>query len=97
MIEAIAWGRPPPPVTRASLDQRNADHAERFARCTSTETLTLLRDNGALLGRAIRDLSDEQLAHTGLVLRQNASVAWLVEHALMGHVRNHLESIRDAL
>jgi uncharacterized damage-inducible protein DinB len=97
VIEAIATGHAVPAWTRELLDQRNANHARQFARCTKDETLTLLRRNGAALERTIRRLSDEQLTHTGRVLDQELSAAQVVDLLLLGHIRNHLASIRAAL
>ncbi|MGH2586765.1 MAG: maleylpyruvate isomerase N-terminal domain-containing protein [Dehalococcoidia bacterium] len=97
VIEALAAGRSVPAWTRELLDQRNAAHAERFARCTKHDTLTLLRRNGSALAHIICGLSDEQLTRTARVPDQEVSIADIAGRLLPGHIRGHLASIRTQL
>jgi uncharacterized damage-inducible protein DinB len=85
--------------TRDDIDDRNVDHAERYAAVSVADTVVLLRTNGARTEAALRNLSDEDLARTAefgpadgraLPVEQMANVT-------AGHVQGHLASARHAV
>src|SRR5262245_34909343 len=47
IAQAIAHGQPVPTITMDMIHQGNAAHAAQHAHCTKTETVALLRQNGA--------------------------------------------------
>jgi len=97
VLQAISTGVPPPSVTREQLDQRNARHAQQSAGLTKQETLVLLRRNGGAITDFIRRLNSQQLDPTGQVLGQNVSGAHVIETWMIGHIQNHLTSIRATI
>lgn len=96
-IQTLAAGGPLPPITMEMIDQRNAQEAVEYAAYTREQTVDLLRRAGGEAAAALRGLSDEQLAHTGTLLGQETSAYQIAEGILIGHPRQHLESIASAL
>jgi hypothetical protein len=105
-LTTIATGQQPSPPgdelegRAASLDARNARHANEHASCTRAETLELLRAGGAVAAAAVRALSDEQLDRASSPDRPDGRT-WtaeeVVEEILIGHVEGHLASLRAAI
>jgi uncharacterized damage-inducible protein DinB len=98
-VQAIATGQQIPPITMEMIDQGNAQHALEYANCSREETLELLRDGGAQTVKRLRGLSDEQLDRTAVfAAMDNAelSAQQFAEMILIGHSKQHLQSIRDA-
>jgi uncharacterized damage-inducible protein DinB len=93
MVQAMAAGQPLPPLTPEMIDQGNAQHAKEHANCTREETLALLRQSGPAAQQALGSLTDEQLARTAPVFGQQMSARQAVEFILIGHPRQHLQSI----
>jgi hypothetical protein len=76
----------------------NARHARDFATVGQSETLDLLRTNGAAVIQLLGRLDDEQLDRTAGVFGGNElSVARVVEWIVIGHAREHLASIRATI
>src|SRR5688500_11579666 len=61
LVNAVANGQPPPPITNDALNNINAEKLTQHASATRAEALDALRRNGAAVARAIRALTDEQL------------------------------------
>ena len=100
LITTVANGQPPPPVTAAMLDARNAANLAEHATCSRQDVLHLLRQNGAATTNAIRGLSDEQLDRTAVLELFGGtplSVQQLVEGVLIGHARHHLASLQAGI
>ena len=95
---AIAEGRPYDPFSDASLARINAEDGQAYADCDQAETVTLLRSSAARTAAAVRALTDDQLARTGLAFEENeaGSVGDWIDYVLIGHPGLHLESIRAA-
>ncbi|MBI3964093.1 MAG: DinB family protein [Chloroflexi bacterium] len=99
-VQAVATGQPLPPLTSAAIDQMNAEHAAQRASYGKNETLELLRSGGAAAASAVRALGDEQLDRVGTIPWEGdrpVSAQQLIEEKLIGHISEHLESIRAAL
>ena len=56
-----------------------------------------LRQQGDAAASMVRGLSDEQLDRAGELLGSQMRTRDVIEHVLVGHVNNHLGSIREAL
>ena len=97
IIQMIAAGQQLPNVTTEAIDQRNVQHAQQHANCTKSETLDLLRNNGASAAAAVRGLSDEQLQRSGTLRAGPMSAEQVIEAILIGHGKGHLSSIRAAI
>jgi uncharacterized damage-inducible protein DinB len=98
-VQAIATGSEIPPITMEMIDAGNAQHAQEFANPSKQETLEMLRSSGANAASMVRGLSDEQLDRTAtlpLMGNQAVSAEQMIQMVLIGHVKEHLESIRAA-
>jgi hypothetical protein len=98
VFAAIAAGGPNASYTSEAIDELNAAHGAAFVDCDQAETVALLRQNAATVAAAIRTLSDEHLARSGVFLEEAAAerVETWIEHVLIGHPQWHLRSIRAA-
>ena len=99
VFAAIAAGRRYQTSTHESIAAINAADGEAYAECDQAETVALLRRNSGMVAAAIRALTDQQLARTGVFLEElpAASVDGWIELVLIGHPQWHLESIRAAI
>ena len=95
-FQSIATGQPRPPQEPGGLDARTARHAAEHANCTKEETLELLRRDGEMAARAVRELNDEQLDRKASDA-SGRTAGEVVERILIGHVLGHGASIRDAI
>jgi uncharacterized damage-inducible protein DinB len=82
-------------VDMDAINRGNAEHAIQFAHTTKAETLALLRQNGAAAAAMVRGLGDTQLDRAGGSMGMTA--AQVIERVLIGHVRDHHGSIRQAV
>jgi hypothetical protein len=99
LIKTVAGGQSVANLTLAALDQMNAQHAKEHAQCTKAETLELHKKNAAAAAAVVRALSDAELDRSGSVLVgvPPMSTQQAVESILIGHVNEHLGSIRAAV
>lgn len=97
LIQAAASGQPLAMLTMEMLDQRNAEHAKQHANSMRTETLELLRQNAALAAATVRGLTDDQLDRIAQARIGPMKVQEMIERILIGHVQNHLDSIRATI
>ncbi len=81
------------------LNDINAAHAREFAAVGRDETLALARSSGEQVAAEVRSMADDRLAAGGEMsgFGRRMSAADMVQGALIGHTRGHLESIREAL
>lgn len=95
-VTLIAQGQPLPELTAAALDQANAQHAEQFANVAQAEVLELLRTSGAATVATVRQLTDEQLAHSAYLslFGTTMSAQQVIEHILIGHARSHFANLQ---
>ncbi len=98
LVERVATGQPLPALTMELFDRQNAEHAKQHAHCTRTETLALLRTNGTAAATTVRGLREDQLGRSASVLTgaPPMTVQQVIERILIGHVQEHLGSIRAA-
>lgn len=99
LVNAVANGQQPPPITSDTLNGSNAEKLKQHAAASKTEALERLRTNGATVAKAIRALTDEQLDRTAalpLMGGKSLSAQQLIENGLIGHARGHLASMRAA-
>src|SRR5712664_2039174 len=99
LIKTIAAGQALPHFTRQLLDEMNAQHAKEFAGCTKPETIALHKKGAAAAAAAVRGLSDAELAKIGTVFTglPPMSAEEMVKRALLGHVDEHVGSIRTTI
>jgi uncharacterized damage-inducible protein DinB len=96
IIKTIAAGQPGPNIPMDTIHEMNAKHAQEHATCTKAETLALHKQGTAAAAAVVRGLSDAQLERTGAVLvgMPPMSAAQLAGGLLVGHIDEHLGSIR---
>jgi hypothetical protein len=100
LVTTLASGQPLPAVTMQMVHQLNAQQAAQYADYAKGETIDLLRTNGAAAATAIAELGDGQLERTSalaLVGGHTVSADQVIEMLVLGHLREHLVSIRAAL
>ena len=100
LIGAVAAGTPPPALTWELVDGANARHALEYAQCTKAEVLDLLHRDAPRMAELVRGLSNEQLDRAAIVPLFGAAPITtheLIEGgALIGHIEEHLRSLRAA-
>jgi len=98
LAQAVAKGEALPPLSMEALDQRNAQHAKDHADCSKDEVLGMIRQNAPNVVSAIRGLSDEQLDRTAhfAPMGRDISAQQVIEMIVIGHVQQHLGSIKTA-
>ncbi len=99
IINTVATGQTVPHFTTEMLDQMNAKHAEEYAGCTKAETIALHKKGAAAAAAVVRDLSEEQLAKSGIVFAglPPMTAEQLVMRGLLGHIDEHFGSIRKTI
>ena len=100
LVKVLASGQPISGVNLDAVNQVNAEHARAHANCDKQETLDLLRQNSALVVRAIRELSDAQLdraAPVSLHWGAPLTAQYFIEDHPLSHAYQHLANIREAL
>ncbi len=99
IIQAIAAGQAMPHFTPQMLDEMNAQHAKEFAGCTKAETVAMIKKAAAGAAAAVRGLSDADLAKSGTVFAgmPPMSAEDMVKRALLGHLDEHVGSIRKTV
>jgi hypothetical protein len=99
IIKTIAAGQALPHFTPQMLDEMNAQHAKEFAGCTKAETIALHKKGAAAAAVVVRGLSDAELAKSGTVFTGMPPMTAedMVKAALLGHVDEHLGSIRKTI
>ena len=97
-VQMLVQGDPLPPVTMATVDQINAQHAAEHPHCTREEVVALLRSNHARVIAYLETLDDEDLARQGYLklLDADVSAATLFTAILIDATSAHLESMQTA-
>ena len=93
----IAAGQPVAGVTAADIDAMNAGHATEYAAVTKDVAVDLLRHNSAAAAKAIRALTDQQLASAAPVsLYADAPLTcqFVLEDHAVRHSYHHLARMR---
>jgi hypothetical protein len=85
--------------TRATLDEMNAQHAEEHAGCTKSETIALVQKGAGTGSAVVRGLNDDQLEKRGTVFTDAPpmTAAQLIMLGLLGHIEEHMASIRKTV
>jgi len=100
IVTGIVSGAPPRGnLTRAMLDEMNAQHKKEHADCTRAETLTLFQKGAAKAFAVVQGLSDDQLAKSGTVFTDAPPMTaeQLIMLGLVGHIDDHMGSIRKTI
>ena len=99
LVKPVAEGRPPLPITPDQIHAGNADNARQNANRPRSEVLAELRANGAEASSYVRGLSDDELQRSAVLFfsPEPVSADFIIEHVLVNHSLEHLESMRAAV
>ena len=100
IAQTIANGKPITGLTMDDVHALNAKHAVDNAAVTKDEAIALVRTNSAAAAKAIRALSDEQLAQAAVAsLYSDAPVTcqFVLEDHAVRHSYHHLLRLRKAV
>lgn len=99
LVKPISQGEPPPPITPEQLHAGNAENARKFANRSKADVVADLRSYGTEASSYVRGLSDEELQRTGVLFfsPEPVSADFVIEHVLINHSLEHLESLRVAV
>jgi len=96
--QAVAAGKSLPTLTWEMVHADTSRHAGKHAHCDRAETIELLRRNSAEASRAIRGMSEEQLARKSTWgLDGEVTAQQVIELHMIGHVQEHLANIEAAI
>jgi len=96
-IQALAEGRPLPPLAPEAVSRDNDRHAAEHAGVTREEVLRLLREQRPRIAAALRAIPDHCLDRSGPSPAGPLTVGERIERVLIGHIDAHLGSIEAAL
>jgi len=98
LVKPIVEGREGPRFSREDLARGNAAAAEENAAQPKSVVLERLRTQAPPVIAYVRDLSDEDLQHTGALPMGGdpMTAEAVITHVLIGHPRGHLASILAA-
>src|SRR5262245_24329168 len=96
IVKTLAAGQSMPNFTMAMPEEAKAKHGRDFANCTKAETLALHKKGAATAASAVRALSDAELDKSGSAMTgmPAMSAQQFIEGILIGHINEHLGSIR---
>ena len=99
LIEAVIAGRPTKaPGSIEEIDRMNDDHARNHASAKQEEVVNALSASGQAFLTQLRFLSDEDLDRSvGVLVGSEMTIGQVIQFAVIGHQRDHLDSIRAAL
>lgn len=94
---ANSTAAPPKTSSMETVHESNASHAQAYAACSKAEVLDELRAKGAGATAIVRGFSDQQLDYSALAPSGMVQTTeQLIEYVLVGHVNEHLASIKQA-
>ncbi|HYI14005.1 MAG TPA: hypothetical protein VEX37_01340, partial [Thermomicrobiales bacterium] len=99
IIERLAAGEAyKPNVSMEEVHESNARHARENETIGKPETLDVLRSNGEAILTMLDGIDDEMLDRTaGVFGGHEMTVTQVLEWVVIGHVAEHLGTIRDTL
>lgn len=99
MLGSLASGRTySPQSSMGDVHQHNAEQARDHAGVGKPEVLAGLRQHGAAIVETLRGLGDEQLGGVAGVFGGNElTIEQVIAYIIVGHTREHLESIRAGI
>jgi hypothetical protein len=98
LAKMIVTGKELPELTDETIDQSNAQHADKHANCTKEEVLGLLRENGTSLAGFVTELDDADLDRAGqlAVVGGTISTQQFVENIIILSASEHFENMKAA-
>ena len=98
LAKMIVAGKELPELTDETIDQSNAQHADKHASCTKEEVLGLLRENGTSLAGFVTELDDAALDRSGqlAVVGGTISTQQFVENIIILSASEHFKNMKTA-
>jgi DinB superfamily len=98
LAKMIVEGRQLPELSHESIDQANAEHAEKHAGCMKDEVLELLRKNSTAISDYIAELDDADLDRTGHLAAAGGPISTqqIIENLVIQSAGEHLASLKAA-
>lgn len=99
MVEHFSRGRTySPDFTMDDIHRKNAEHAQEYAQADRQECLDILASSRATMRNLIEGFDDSDLDRVAGTFGGNAlSIGQVLEHVVVGHVREHLGSMNATL
>ncbi len=99
LIESVIAGRPTnAPGSLEEIDKMNADHARNHANVKQEDVVNALSASGQAFLTQLRWLSEEDLDRSvGVLVGNEMTIGQVIQFAVIGHQREHLDSIKSAL
>lgn len=99
MLGALAAGQGyTPNVSMEEIHRQNAEQAREHAAVGKAAVAADLRRHGAAIVATMRGLGDDDLAKVAGTFGGNQlTIGQVIEYVVVGHTREHLDSIRAAL
>jgi hypothetical protein len=98
LAKMIVDGKQLPELSQETIDQANAQHAQKHAGCTKDEVLGFLRANGSSITDYVTELDDAALDRTGHLSAAGGaiSVQQFVENIIIHSAAEHLANMKAA-
>jgi hypothetical protein len=100
LVKRAVDGEEIPPFKMSDFDEGNAKFASENAAMPLDQIVARLRENGALAAAYVRSLSDDDLDRATTLATmgdQPVTAQQLIEWVLIGHAREHGQSLREGL
>lgn len=99
IVEVLAAGKTyTPAIDMDAIHKSNAEHAVEFAAADKSETLEILQSSGDDMAALIRGFDDAGLDRiAGSFGGNDMTVAQFIEYVVIGHNREHGDSVREAI
>ena len=94
----IVDGKQLPNLTQETIDQGNAQHAQKHANCTKDEVLGILREKGSSVADYVAGLDDADLDRTSnfSVAGGTISTQQFIENIIIHSGTEHLTNMKSA-
>ena len=98
LAKMIADGKQLPELTQETIDQGNAQHAQKHANCTKDEVLGILREKGSSVADYVARLDDADLDRTSnlSVVGGNISAQQFIKNIIILSGTEHLTNMKTA-
>jgi hypothetical protein len=98
LAKMIVDGKQLPNLTQETIDQGNAQHAQKHANCTKDEVLGILREKGSSVADYVAGLDDADLDRTSnlSVAGGTISTQQFIENIIIHSGTEHLTNMKSA-
>ena len=99
LAKLIVDGKQMPDLTQETIDQGNAQHAQKHGHCTKEEVLSILRENGSSVANYVAKLDDADLDRTShlALVGGTISTQQFIENIIIHSASEHLNNMKTAI